>query len=242
VAFPPAPVRGAVCWGAQGAAPVRVDFLVEGHREGLGGAPARRHPRRGRAEVEGGDQLRRAVRGQARGVPRRVAYWQAPGDLGRTTPAGALGEGRDRPPRCVQDQEDLQEAGEEEGRRPPTPHHGVREAREHAQTLGVLGLSSGVVVPACPISRGSPTHGTPKLLKTTSNAFVGDELALGGPWAPTRGGRAFETACARILPRPTRPLATDRGVGSPADPPRSGPASGAPTVQQTQEPKASARP
>ncbi len=76
VALPPAPVRGAGLWFGRQTAPVRVDFVVRGHREGLRRTPSRRHPRRGRPEVERGDELRRAVRGQARGVSQGVADGQ----------------------------------------------------------------------------------------------------------------------------------------------------------------------
>ena len=105
--------------------------------------------------------------------------------LERATPASAVGDGRGRPGGCVQDQEDLQEANEEEGKRPPKPDNGVREARERAQTPGVLGLSPGVVDPACPVTRGSPTHSAPKLLKAEQNAVVAEEHTLGAGWGLT---------------------------------------------------------
>jgi hypothetical protein len=62
------------------------------------------------------------------GFPEGVETGQDLGDLERGVPPRPVGDGRGRPPGCLQDQEDLQEAGEEEGRRSHKPHHGVREA------------------------------------------------------------------------------------------------------------------
>ena len=114
-----------------------------------------------------GDELRRAVRGQAREVPRGAAHRQGLGDLEQAAPPRPVGDGRGRPPGRLQDQEGVQEAGQEEGRRSHKPHHGVREARERGQALGVLGLSPGEVDPARPVffrrplSRGAPSPSKP---------------------------------------------------------------------------------
>jgi hypothetical protein len=101
------------------AAPVRVFFLARCHREAFGGAPARRHPRRGRPEVEGGDGCAERLRGQARRVPRRIPDGAEFGSMERgilpvrweTVRVDLRGR--------FQDQASLQKAGQEEGRRPP---------------------------------------------------------------------------------------------------------------------------
>jgi hypothetical protein len=62
-----------------------------------------------------GDELRRALHGQARGVSPRVADGQDLGDLERRTPPHPVGDGPGQPPRCLQDQEDILEACEGKG-------------------------------------------------------------------------------------------------------------------------------
>ncbi len=81
MALPPAPVRGAVFRIGRRAAPLNLFFLVRGHREGLRGASPRGDSCRSREEVERGDQLRRALHGQARGVSRGVGDGQDLGDV-----------------------------------------------------------------------------------------------------------------------------------------------------------------
>jgi hypothetical protein len=63
-------VRGAVLRTHRQAAPLRLYFLVRGHGKGLRGAAPCGDPRRSRPEMERGDELRRALPGQARGVSR----------------------------------------------------------------------------------------------------------------------------------------------------------------------------
>jgi hypothetical protein len=73
------------------------------------------HLRTGTREMERGDQLRGALHGQARGVPRGVGDRQDLGGMERGPTSRPVGEGRGQPQGRLQDQEDLQEAGEEEG-------------------------------------------------------------------------------------------------------------------------------
>jgi hypothetical protein len=48
-------------------------------------------------------------------VPRRIEDWQDLGGMEQGAPPRPVGKGRGQPQGCLQDQEDLQEAGEEEG-------------------------------------------------------------------------------------------------------------------------------
>ena len=77
---------------------------------------------------ERGDELRRALHGQARGVSPRVADRQDLGGMERGTPPRPLGDGRGQPQGRLQDQADIQEACEEDEYRFPTPYNSVREA------------------------------------------------------------------------------------------------------------------
>ena len=78
--------------------------------------------------METGDQLRVALHGQARGVPQGITDGQDLGDMERGIPPCSLEDGRGQPQGRLQDQEDIQEAGEEEGYRLPTPNNCVRKA------------------------------------------------------------------------------------------------------------------
>jgi hypothetical protein len=115
MALPLAPIRRTFYLISRRAAPFHLFFLVRGHGGGLRGARPRGNQRRSREEMETGDQLRRALHGQARGVPRGTTYWQDLGDMERGTAPCPVGEGRGQPQGRLQNQKDLQEAGEEEG-------------------------------------------------------------------------------------------------------------------------------
>ena len=56
----------------------------------------------------------------------------------------SLGDGRGQPQERLQNQEDIQETGEEEGYRLPMPNNGVRKVRECDPPSGVLGIPVGV--------------------------------------------------------------------------------------------------
>jgi hypothetical protein len=137
-------VRGAVLRTHRQAAPLRLYFLVRGHGKGLRGAAPCGDPRRSRPEMERGDELRRALPGQARGVSRGNTDRQDLGGMERGADSLSVGDGPCQPQGGLQDQEDLQEAGEEEGKRLPTPNNGVREARERGKASEITRLLLGV--------------------------------------------------------------------------------------------------
>jgi hypothetical protein len=128
LALPLASVRRTVYWASKRTAPLHHLFLVRSYGEGIRRASARWNSCRSRAEMEAGDQLRGALHGQTRGVPRGTTDRQDLGDMEREPTARPVGDGRGQPQGCLQDQEDIQEAGEEEGQRLPTPYYGVCEA------------------------------------------------------------------------------------------------------------------
>jgi hypothetical protein len=102
----------------------------------------------------------------------------------RGTPSRPLGDGSGQPAGRLPDQEDIQEAGEEEGWRLPTLHYSVRKVRERGQALKVPGLLPGVaekpfeqrrrVLHLLPI----PSRDTIRLLKANFTAVEADERAL----------------------------------------------------------------
>ncbi len=128
MAFPLAPIRRIICWINRRAAPLCIVFLVRGHREDLRGAPPHRNTCRSCEEMERGDQLRRALHGQARGVSPGVGDGQDLGGMEQGTPPRQVEDGRGQPQGHLPDQEDIQEASEEEGQWLLAAHYCVRKA------------------------------------------------------------------------------------------------------------------
>ena len=193
MALPPAPVRGAFFRTGRRAAPLRLCSWYE-----VTGKVSEGHLRAG-TRVE-------AVRKWKEATSYAEHYMATPRGVPRGTETGRIwGVWNEEllPVRWETVQVSLRDAyrsgriyrklAKERGQRLPTPHYGVREARERGQAAGVPGLLPGVAEKPFELRRRVrhllpiPSRNAIRLLKAAFNAVVAEERVIGAQRAAEPG-------------------------------------------------------